>query len=292
MPRSSQILPAPPVAPELAETAVDVPGAAARRVHVHGATDPGRKRNRNEDQFLVADLVGPGIQVRQSSLASHPSQAGLAHGTLFAVADGMGGHAGGAYASAAAVTALSRLSLDGADGRIAERLCSMFERIDEGLFARGRQEPLLRGMGTTLVAAVFLGGRLHLAHAGDSRAYLFRNGDLSQITSDHTLLEELVANGVLTAEDAAVHPMRHVITNSLGGGHPGVRVDASVIEVRPGDRILLCSDGLSEMLRNDEIAAVVAGTFDLAMACDELIRRANEAGGRDNITVVLAGFEA
>jgi protein phosphatase len=146
-------------------------------------------------------------------------------------------------------------------------------------------------MATTLTLACCLGRDLFVAHAGDSRCYLLRRGLLYRLTSDHTLVAEMVRRGALPAEEAAHHAYRHVVVNVVGGSDPGVQVELHKIPLDAGDRLLLCSDGLTEMVREEEILQVLQGETEPAAACDRLIARANEQGGQDNITAVVAHFE-
>lgn len=212
----------------------------------------------------------------------------FAGATVFAVADGLGGHAAGEVASAIAVEVVSRL-----DGRefttgdeARDTLVNGVREANGEILKRAAAEPEHAGMGTTLTAAVLHAERPYLAHVGDSRGYL-RRGDepLRRITSDHTLVERWVRQGLLSPEEAAVHPERSVLTQALGLDDD-VLVDAvDSPSPRPGDLLLLCSDGLTEALTDDEIDEVLTASGD--RACDELVAAANAAGGPDNITVVV-----
>jgi PPM family protein phosphatase len=211
--------------------------------------------------------------------------------TVFAVADGLGGHRGGEVASAMAIEPLA--ALDGrefADAEeAAEALAGAIRAANQAILRRGRADPELWGMGTTVTAAaVAAAGRvLQLAHVGDSRAYLLREGTLRQLTSDHTVVAEAVTRGLLTRRQAAVHPQRGVVTRAVGLD-PDVRVDLpEPLELAPGDQVLLCTDGLTEAVDDHQIAAVLAEVADGDEACGTLIAAANRAGGPDNITVVL-----
>jgi protein phosphatase len=146
-------------------------------------------------------------------------------------------------------------------------------------------------MGTTLTMAFAVNWKLFLAHAGDSRAYLFSQGLLRQLTRDHTVAAELVRRGELSPDAAAGHRFRHVVTNVLGGTQPGARVELHKLELEPNDILLLCSDGLTEMVKDDRIAAVLADGDDPHRMCERLVTEANENGGRDNITVLVAIFD-
>jgi PPM family protein phosphatase len=212
--------------------------------------------------------------------------------TVFAVADGLGGHRGGEVASAMAVEPLADLDgreFAGAD-QAAEALEGAIRSANQAILRQSRADPELWGMGTTVTAAAVAagGGVLQLAHVGDSRAYLLRTGaPLRQLTTDHTLVAEAVERGLLTRQQAAVHPQRGVVTRAVGLD-PDVQVDLpEPLELAPGDQVLLCSDGLTEVVDDDQIAGVLAGEADGSDACGALIAAANRAGGPDNVTVVL-----
>jgi serine/threonine protein phosphatase PrpC len=211
--------------------------------------------------------------------------------TVFAVADGLGGHQGGEVASAMAVEPL--VALDGrayADAhQAAEALAEAIGEANLAILRRARSDPELWGMGTTVTAAAVAGDRvLQLAHVGDSRAYLLRlDAPLRQLTTDHTVVQEAVARGLLTRRQAAVHPQRGVVTRAVGLD-PQVPVDLpEPLELEPGDQVLLCTDGLTEVVDDDRIAAVLASQADGDDACRALIAAANQGGGPDNVTVVL-----
>jgi serine/threonine protein phosphatase PrpC len=210
--------------------------------------------------------------------------------TVFAVADGLGGHQGGEVASATAVAPLA--ALDGhpfADpAEAAEALAGAVREANAAIIDRAAGDPALWGMGTTVTAATVAGDRfLQLAHVGDSRAYLLRDGALGQLTSDHTVVGELVRRGRLTPEQAAIHPERNILTRAVGLD-PGILVDTpDPLELRPGDQVLLCSDGLTEAVDDEQIAELLAAEGDGDDACRALIDAANAAGGPDNITVVV-----
>ncbi len=227
-------------------------------------TDTGRQRRGNED----------------SSFARPP---------LFVVADGMGGAQAGEVASQLAVEAFARgLPSDGsAEDRLVARVRDANQRIHD----LSRSEAERAGMGTTLTAALLEADQLAIAHVGDSRAYLHRDGELRRLTRDHSLVGELVEQGKLTEAQAEEHPQRSIITRALGP-EPSVEVDTWTYAVRPGDVLLLCSDGLTSMITEEQIVELLSGAPDLARAAERLIDAANAAGGRDNITVVLFRIEA
>ena len=226
-------------------------------------TDTGRARADNED----------------SAYARPP---------LYVVADGMGGAQAGEVASALAVEEFrGGLTAQGTpEQRLSERVQAANRRIYETAHRRLEHE----GMGTTLTAVYLDESNLAVAHVGDSRAYYFRDGELVRLTHDHSLVEELIRRGKLTPEQAAAHPQRSIITRALGI-EPEVEVDTWTFPMRAGDVVLLCSDGLTSMISEPQIAAVLAQQSDLERAGDQLIAEANEAGGRDNITVVLFRLE-
>lgn len=226
-------------------------------------TDTGRARADNED----------------SAYARPP---------LYVVADGMGGAQAGEVASALAVEAFrGGLGSEGTpEQRLTERVQAANRQIYETAHARLETE----GMGTTLTAVYLDESELAVAHVGDSRAYIFRDGELMRLTHDHSLVEELIRRGKLTPEQAAAHPQRSIITRALGI-EPEVEVDTWTYRMHAGDVVLLCSDGLTSMIGEPQIAAVLASEPDLDRAGERLIAEANEAGGRDNITVVLFRLE-
>lgn len=282
----------------------DVPVAAARRpllvARCFGLTDRGQKRPDNEDQFLVATLV-KSLEVQQTSLPQPKKRRSSDHSYLLIVADGVGGAKGGEQASALAVDSVETYVLETVkwfaycQANDEDQLLVDF-RIALGeahgrVRAQAAQRPDLRGMGTTLTLAYSVNEELFLAHVGDSRGYLFRDNSLYRLTEDHTLVEELVRRGVIKPDEVAQHHWRHVITSTVGGDSPAVRIDVHKLHLEVGDVLLLCSDGLTEMVSAEQISAVLCETDDPATACQRLVGLANEAGGRDNITVALARYE-
>jgi protein phosphatase len=165
-------------------------------------------------------------------------------------------------------------------------------QADARIFEEASQHPEMIGMGTTLTMAFALNWRLFVAHVGDSRCYLFSKGELHPLTQDHTVIAELVRRGALSPEEALRNPYRHVVTNVLGGDEPGVRVEMHKIDLETGDLVLLCSDGLTEMVPNARIGAILhEEQDDPRQACARLVAEANERGGKDNITALVACFE-
>jgi PPM family protein phosphatase len=274
---------------------------AALVVRSFGLTDPGRVRPSNEDNFLVADLSRT-LRVLQTSLPQAATRQGRSHGHVLLVADGMGGHAAGEVASALTVEIveafvvelLRRFSnLQAADefGVLADLRVAV-KKADARIIEESVRHPELAGMGTTLTLAFISGHKLFVLHAGDSRCYLFRKGLLRQLTEDHTIVAELARRGVIKPEEISHHRMRHVVTNVLGGSSAGVQVDVQKIDLETGDTVLLCSDGLTDMLDDGQIAAILTATGDPKSACEELVAEANSQGGNDNITAIVASFDA
>ncbi|MBC6457164.1 PP2C family protein-serine/threonine phosphatase [Actinomadura sp. HBU206391] len=206
---------------------------------------------------------------------------------LLAVADGMGGHVGGEIASAAAIDALRKLDADVPAAELLAALEHAVKQANENLHRIVEGDPTLQGMGTTLTAMLWSGSQIALVHIGDSRAYLLRNGELFQITHDHTLVQSLVDEGRISIDEAAVHPQRSLLLRALDG-RGEVDPDLSLREARVGDRYLLCSDGLSGVVSAETIHQVLTGVADPEQAVRQLIDLANRGGGPDNITCVVA----
>ena len=269
-------------------------------IKTFGITDKGRVRPANEDHFLIAELT-KAMRISQTSLPEAKTQFGEERGHLFLVADGMGGHKGGEHASALAILAIQQFTLNTlkwffeSNKHEAERVLAEFQTALREADLRVREEAEdhreLKGMGTTVTMAYQLEAQLCIVHVGDSRAYLYRADELHQITRDHTIVADMVRSGAIQQEDAASHRLRHVITNVVGGNEAGVKVEAHAMEVQAGDRLLLCSDGLTEMVTDEAIAAVLQADPEPESVCTTLVAQANEAGGRDNITVLLVRFD-
>ena len=168
---------------------------------------------------------------------------------------------------------------------------SALSQADVRILEEAAEHPELSGMGTTVTMAFHLGAQLCVVHVGDSRAYVYRDGELHQLTQDHTLMADMVRSGALRPDQVAGHRLRHVITNVVGGPYPGVKVEAHAFEVQAGDRLLLCSDGLTEMVTNEAIAATLGAEPVPEAAAKKLLAQANDAGGRDNITLVIVRFD-
>jgi len=236
-----------------------------------GKTDKGLARSQNEDAFII--LGGQG---------GAP--------LLMAVADGMGGHRAGDVASRMAIEAIAEAVGDAPgkalEGGAKESLLQIMRKANDRIFVKSQSDPSCEGMGTTLSIAAFVDGRMVVAHVGDSCVYFFRDRALKKITIDHTYVEELVKIGSLTREEARTHPRRNYITKAVGCSG---KVEADVYEedVRPGDRVILCSDGLSKMLTDQEMVEMVYQSDDPDAICGVLIEKSNARGGLDNITALV-----
>ncbi|MEZ4819127.1 MAG: Stp1/IreP family PP2C-type Ser/Thr phosphatase [Bdellovibrionota bacterium] len=252
-----------------------------------GITDIGQRRQRNEDSYLVNDKLG-----------------------LYIVADGMGGHAGGEFASKIAVSTVEEI-IRGEDrekshipgenildtpspetvdekkiqGDAQERLKDAINRAGNMIVRRAYEEPELKGMGTTATVMLVSDDKAYIAHVGDSRAYCVRAGNIIQITEDHSLVHEQLKSGLITEEEAKTHQLKNIITRSVGVQEE-VEVDTIVWQLEKGDAYLLCSDGLSNMLEDPEIQNIIT-QYDVEQAARELVDLANDRGGDDNITLIL-----
>jgi PPM family protein phosphatase len=250
-------------------------------ISAFGITDVGLGRSSNEDAYgLFEDLH------------------------LYIVADGMGGHAAGEVASQMAVDAIRDYMASDENPKeaatfpdiprslppLAQRLVAAGKSANQKIHQLGQSEPKYTGMGTTMVSLVVNGNMTYTAHTGDSRAYLIRNGTIKQITEDHSLINEYIRQGLLTKEDAAIHPLKHVITRALGTG-PQIDIDVNVVSLMDGDLLLLCSDGLSNPLTDQEILKqVLDNRANLKDGCMRLIKLALDKGADDNITVILFSY--
>lgn len=226
------------------------------KIEVGSATDIGRVRERNEDSVLV-------------------------NPPLYVVADGMGGHRGGQVASQVALETMEELATQG-PGSLADHV----RRANRAVWDRSVEDERLSGMGTTLTAARIDGASALIAHVGDSRAYLLRDGMLRQLTTDHTLVDRMVRSGEITEAEADVHPHKNVLTRALGTDEQ-VEVDEDALALVDGDRLLICSDGLTGMVTEDQIQAILENSDHPQQAADRLVKAANRAGGIDNISVVV-----
>jgi protein phosphatase len=286
------LVPPDPLWPETGTSKVEVDLAAV--------SDRGLVRASNQDHYLVVrfgrsleklltDLLPDQVPAREEEV-----------GYGLVVADGMGGHEGGEVASQLAITTLVSLALHTPDWvlgirprdneRRMQRMAERWRLVQEALRQRGDREPALGRMGTTMSAVVSLGARLVVAHIGDTRVYLFRQGQLHQLTRDHTLVRTLIDIGLLTPEQAATDPRRHMLLRSLsaaGDTHQGDFQQASLAD---GDQLLLCTDGLTGMVDTESISSVLNRATSANEACQALLAAALKNGGKDNVTIALARY--
>jgi protein phosphatase len=259
-------------------------------MRVFGRTDVGQIREHNEDNFLVADLT----RRSRGLLEGDREQIVGEWGSVVGVCDGMGGAAAGEVASQLAVDIIYEKLTEGSPPRahdeLAQRLVRAVEEAGVRIFNEARADRSRRGMGTTATIASLMDARLFVAQVGDSRAYIMRQGRLVQVSRDQSLVNQLIEAGQLTEEEAETFEHNNIILQALGTAET-VQVDLTFVDLQRGDRLLLCSDGLSGMVRTDELREVLASQRDPLDACRELTDRANRAGGHDNITVIVADFD-
>ncbi|MCP5468008.1 MAG: Stp1/IreP family PP2C-type Ser/Thr phosphatase [Deltaproteobacteria bacterium] len=246
------------------------------KIESYGMSNVGMKRFQNEDSYLINNEIG-----------------------LYIVADGMGGHLGGEYASKLAVKtvegwiekfngdpdATQITGVNTQDADIGDQLRYAIQEASRRIYQEAHANEKYQGMGTTTVATMLDGENLYIANVGDSRAYLVRDNEIKQLTEDHSLVSEQIKAGVISEADARGHKLKNIITRSVGY-QEDVDTDITMHQVKTDDKILLCSDGLSNLVEDDEIRQVV-GDNDLPEACEQLIKLANSRGGDDNITVII-----
>jgi PPM family protein phosphatase len=262
------------------------------RAKLFARTDVGQVREHNEDNFLVADLTRRSrglLEANRATVLGH-------QGAVFAVCDGMGGAAAGEIASQLAVDIIYERLVDGlgdaplARDDLARRLVRAVETAGMRIFHEAKADRSRRGMGTTVTAAALVDDVIFFAQVGDSRAYLVRDGQLVQLTRDQSLVNQLIEAGQLTEEEAETFEHNNIILQALGTSDT-VQVDLTFAELRAGDTLMMCSDGLSGMVRADEIREVLLSAQEPLDLCKALTERANQAGGHDNITVIVVQFE-
>jgi protein phosphatase len=260
------------------------------RLRLFGRTDVGQVREHNEDNFIVADLS----KASRGLMESDRNQLVGERGALLGVCDGMGGAAAGEVASQLAVDIIYQKMLQGdvpeTHDDLALRLVQAIEAAGVRIFSEAKLDRARRGMGTTSTIAALLDDHLFLGQVGDSRGYILRGDRLVQVTRDQSLVNQLIEAGQLTEEEAETFEHNNIILQALGTADT-VQVDLTYVELKYGDTLLLCSDGLSGMVRNEEIREILRTVDDPLEACKLLTDRANQAGGHDNITVVVAKFE-
>jgi protein phosphatase len=245
-----------------------------RLIDIAVATHPGRLRKENQDYASYGAMENPSRE---------------APDMLMVVADGMGGHAGGGVAAKMAVTVVEEAYLHSGESAVTERLRRAFAKANTVMMRRSDRDPDLKGMGTTLTAAVIRESQIFFAHVGDSRGYLYTDGRLQQFTSDHSLVADLVKRGAIRAEEAEQHPRANVITRAIGFS-TALDVDADELAVDPvaSFYLMLCSDGLYKEVDDDSISAVLSAGPHPEVAGEQLVTLANQHGGTDNITVLIA----
>jgi protein phosphatase len=267
-------------------------------VALSGLSHRGLVRSRNEDYFLAARF-GRSLQTVLTNLPEDcvpPESQEIGYGMV--VADGMGGMAAGDVASRSAIQTLVQLVLNTPDwilssdqpwlSTVMDRMAERFRQVDERLVQQAQDQPAYRGMGTTLTLACTLGLDAIVCHIGDTRAYLFRDGELRQLTRDMTMAQELIDAGLVDPFAAAAERCRHVLTQAMGSGR--VSADVQHIHLEDGDRMLLCSDGLTSMVNYGQILDALRAGDAPEQTCQKLLDQALAAGGKDNITMVLADF--
>jgi protein phosphatase len=270
------------------------------RIDVAALSDKGKVREQNEDHYFVA-RGGRHIATLLTNIPSTDIPTRFEEtGYLIIVADGMGGHSGGEVASRMAIATLLNIVLHMPDWilrldeehaqKVMERAAERYKKVHHALQEKARLDPKLRGMGTTMTAAYSIGDDLFVAHVGDSRAYLFRDGKLQLLTHDQTQAQLMADIGVISQKEVARHRLRHVLTSALGGTEKAVKVDIQRLKLTNADRLLLCTDGLTDMVDDAGIAGVLASQESAHEASRRLMDLALEKGGKDNVTIVLARY--
>lgn len=280
-----------------AAAGADATASPRLSVQSFGMTDRGLVRSRNEDQFLIADL-GTLVRIRQSSVFQPGPDKGDNQCGLLVVADGIGGANAGDVASTMLVQGIESFVLnslmqilrsdDSATEAVAKEFQKALRKIEARIFAEASRKPELHGMGTTVTLALIVNSDLIVIQVGDGRCYVLRDGTLLQLTHDQTLVQSLLDRGLLTPGQASQYRFRNVITNSVGGNTPGVVANVRRFRLQPGDVVVLCTDGLTRMVSDNQIADTLAANPDPQIACERLVDQANAAGGRDNVTVIVA----
>lgn len=260
---------------------------AARSISASGYTDVGMERKMNEDALLLADLTNFNFSLGARINTGHLSE----RGALLVVADGMGGAAAGEVASELAVMTLRDELAQRANVKpISLRLKEAVENTNWRIWERAQQHPELRGMGTTLTAAIISNGLAYIAQVGDSRAYLLRGKNITQITKDQSLVQQWLDAGMLDVEEAQIRRYRNFLTQALGVG-PAVNVALTEFPLCRNDYLLLCSDGLSNKISPQEMSQALWKSNSISETCRKLIDEANQRGGEDNITVIVARLD-
>lgn len=281
--------------PRMAAAEMNLPG----NVKSFGMTHPGRVRQSNEDAFAVVELARA-MQTHRSSVTSPRLTFSFNRSHLFLIADGVGGCPAGEVASSLSVSTIEEFVLNAQNWfpglRAGAGRCELFglrEALcyaDARLFEETAKHPDWHGMGTTLTMALIVNGKLYVAHAGDSRCYLLSGDHLLQLTQDHTMTAEMVRRGIICPENQRRHPWRNIVTNALGGFQRGVKVELHEVDLHADDVLLMCTDGLTDMVPEQRIVEHLRNSREPRQACERLIDEANERGGRDNVTAIVAQF--
>ncbi|MDG3006833.1 PP2C family protein-serine/threonine phosphatase [Paludisphaera mucosa] len=276
------------------------PATTSVQVDLAATSHPGKVRSRNEDHFMVAK-VSRHMEILMDNLPAGQLPQELAEdGYSMVVADGMGGMNAGDVASMLAISTGVRLAdksvkwgfkINEKEARdLLNRMSMYFQEIDRRLTLKSEGDRRLFGMGTTLTLAYSVGAHLFLIHVGDSRAYLFRGGEIAQLTRDHTVAQALADAGQIKPEDVRTHARRNTLTNYLGGHRGKIQADVRWLRLEHGDRVVLCSDGLSDMIDDAAIAEVLRRGECSQRTTEILLEKALEAGGKDNVTIIVAGY--
>ena len=277
------------------------PRSSVAAVDMAGLTDRGNRRTNNEDHFLISRF-GRFLETLDTNLSPsdgsfHEEEIGYA----LLVADGMGGHAGGEVASQLAISTLINLVLATPDWilrldddpfmqEVMRRAKERWGRINTALTDRAQADPSVKGLGTTLTVAWSLGKNMVVAHIGDSRAYLYRRHKLHRLTHDHTFAQSLADQGIIAQREVALHRLRNVLTRVLGNAEQAVEPDLLNFTLEDGDILLLCTDGLTDMMDEDLIQSTLERDEDSKAICSRLVEQALKAGGKDNVTVAVARY--
>jgi len=270
------------------------------QVELGAMSHRGKVRPTNEDHYLVAaferSMRALLTSLPEGDIPRHYADTGYG----MVVADGMGGAAGGEVASRTVISVLIEMALSTPDwimrmdeelaNKVLQRMNNRIMLAEAALIEKSRIDPTLTGMGTTITIACSAGANLVIAHVGDSRACLFRKGHLYRLTSDHTMAQVLADAGAIESDAVKSHPMRHLLTNVVGSEGGKALADLSALQLADGDQILLCTDGLTEMVSQQAIAQLLAGQKPANQACRALVEMALEGGGQDNITAVIARY--
>jgi protein phosphatase len=287
--------------PPSSQSSSPPPPSAPVRVDLGALSHPGKVRPNNEDFYIVGRTARSLETLLTNLPAGEVPQRSEDVGYGMVVADGMGGMAAGEVASRTAIRTLVQLLLNTANWimridernseRLMQRIAGHYRTVDAVLHAEGQTDPQLTGMGTTMTLAYSLGTDLFVGHVGDSRIYFCRGAECHQLTRDHTFAQALADLGAIRAEEVATHRLRHVLTRALGTGQGWVEADVQHVCLHDGDQVLLCTDGLTDMVDGATIASVLRQARTSSAACQALVDLALKAGGKDNVTVVVARYQ-